>query len=475
MYRKAMSKTMTALLAASLAMGAGTVSAETTQPASNNPSEHAFDNKIIKRINADNMYNTIALLSQQPREAGTEGEWKAVQYIKSQFEKYGYQTELQSFPIYEAKEGATGTATVNGQAIDTHVFSGSYNGDVTGELVYVGKAFAEDVKDVDLTGKIALIERGVNPFVEKIQNVINKGAVGAIMFNREGASGNNFGVVDHGQDIPAVAITRDQGLDLVKQLEESDTPINASIHVEGSGFIEKTSYNVIASKKPNPNKDTGQIVSIGAHHDSVHGGPGANDDASGVSAVLELARVMANTPTDTELRFVTFGAEELGLVGSYYYASHLSEEEAKKHAAHFQMDMIGSKDAGSDYPAGGLIMFTIDGKPNLVTNLGNSAGARTASEDIPYGQLGRSDHEPFHVLGIPTALFIHAPLEPWYHTPEDTLEHIDKDKLKQAADIVGAAVYQIARPDTPALENAQVAPPDPDTITPPYDPDRPVD
>ncbi|MDQ0246159.1 aminopeptidase YwaD [Bacillus fengqiuensis] len=472
MYRKAMSKTMTALLAAALTMSAGTVSAETSPSAQTNPSSHAFDNKIIKRINADNMYNTIALLSQQPREAGTEGEWQAVQYIKSQFEKYGYETELQPFPIYDAKEGATGTASAGGKDLDVHVFSGSFNGDVTSELVYVKKAYPEEVPD-SVKGKIALVERGDLSFIEKMENVIDKGAVGVIMFNREGASGNDFGVVDPGQNIPAVAISREQGLELVDQLKSG--PVGASIHVEGSGFIEKTSYNVIASKKPNPNKDTGQIVSIGAHHDSVHGGPGANDDASGVSAVLELARVMADTPTDTELRFVTFGAEEKGLLGSYHYASELTKEEVKNHVAHFQMDMIGSRNAGGDYPAGGLIMFTIDGKPNLVTNLGNSAGARTASENIPYGHLGRSDHEPFQLLGIPSALFIHAPLEPEYHTPQDTIEHIDKDKLKQAADIVGAAAYQIARPDTPALENARVAPPNPDTITPPSDPDRPVD
>ncbi len=125
--------------------------------------------------------------------------------------------------------------------------------------------------------------------------------------------------------------------------------------------------------------------------------------------------------------------------------------------AHFQMDMIGGRDAGADHPAGGLIMYTIDGKKNLVTDLGAAAGVRTMNVAIPYGQLGRSDHQPFHELGIPSALFIHSPVEPWYHQPTDTLDKISKEKLQQAAEIVGASVYQIARPETPALEKARVA------------------
>ena len=71
---------------------------------------------------------------------------------------------------------------------------------------------------------------------------------------------------------------------------------------------------------------------------------------------------------------------------------------------------------------------------------------------------GRSDHVPFAEIGLPAALFIHAPVEPCYHTEEDTLDKISLDKLKEVSNIVGAAVYQVARPDTPALENAKVAP-----------------
>ncbi|MBR8645685.1 M28 family peptidase [[Brevibacterium] frigoritolerans] len=156
---------------------------------------------------------------------------------------------------------------------------------------------------------MALVERGDITFVEKVQNVLNKGAVGVLMYNNS-PSGNNFGQVSAGQNIPAVAITQAQGLELVEQLKTKQ--ITSTLEVGKAERIEKTSYNVIASLKPKANKDNGQIVTVGAHHDSVPGGPGANDDASGVSAVLELARILAKTPIDTEIRFLTFGSEERG-------------------------------------------------------------------------------------------------------------------------------------------------------------------
>ena len=72
--------------------------------------------------------------------------------------------------------------------------------------------------------------------------------------------------------------------------------------------------------------------------------------------------------------------------------------------------------------------------------------------------VGRSDHVPFVEIGLPAALFIHASVELWFHSPQDTLDKISLDKLKEVSNIVGATVYQIVRPDTPALGKAKVAP-----------------
>ncbi|WP_223588936.1 M28 family peptidase [Neobacillus bataviensis] len=446
MFRR---KSIITVLAASMILSSGVVYAQ-ANGAQNAQSDTAFDNKVIKKINVDNMYNTIKYLSAVPREAGTEGEVRGVEYIEGQFKSLGLETKRIPFPIYDYKTNRE-VAEVDGVNLNGHAFSGSASGNVTAELVNVGKALAGTVPD-DVAGKIALVERGDITFVEKVQNVVAKGAVGVLMYNSN-ANGNNFGKANG--EVPAVAISQAQGLNLVERLKNGSVKATLDVDIQK---IEKTSYVVEAKLKPNKNKDTGQIVTIGAHHDSVHLGPGANDDASGVSAVLELARIFVNTPIDTEVRFLTFGSEERGMVGSSFYVSQLPQSDIDRMVAHFQMDMIGGAEAGEDHPLGGLIMYTIDGKKNLVTDLGAASGSRMFDVALPYGQLGRSDHQPFHDVGIPSALFIHSPVEPQYHQPTDTIEHISKEKLQQAASIVGASAYQIVRPDTPALDRSHVAP-----------------
>jgi len=421
--------------------------------ASPHPSDSAFDNKIVNRIKVDNIYRTIEHLSKTPRVAGTPQEYEAIKYIESEFTSYGYDTELQPFQFFSYKEPTSLSLNISGfEGTDwlPGTFTYGVNGVVTGELVDAGLGKASDVEGKDLSGKIALIKRGEITFAEKVKNAAEAGAEAVIIFNnRTGAINGTLGGPDE-HFIPALALTQDQGNALLEKLQAGER-LTATVTVEGAEVKENTSYNVVATKKPEKHRDNGQIVIVGAHHDSVEEAPGANDDASGTATTLELARVIADMPTDTEIRFVTFGAEENGLLGSYAYVESLTDEEIDKTVGMFQMDMVGSRDAGK------LIMYTVDGEKNVVTDLGAAAGSRL-SETVNYGREGRSDHVPFYEAGIASALFIHAPVEPWYHSPEDTIDKISKDKLKEVAEIVGSAVYQIARPDTPALQNAHVAP-----------------
>lgn len=412
-----------------------------------------------KEINADNMYETIALLSEQPRAAGTDGEKRAVDYIENEFKSLGLETEVHSFPIYDFIENHV-NVKINGQGLanEYHAFSGNVNGKVTAPVVHVGKARQGEFGD-EVHGKIALVEHGEISFYEKILNVLDKGAVGAIMYHDLPSGDPSIFYKSfpyEGETIPVVGITRDDGLRLVAQIEAGES-IEASLEVD-TELVEKKSYNVIATLKPEDHQDTSEIVTIGAHHDSVPGGPGANDDASGVSAVLELARIFSKIDVDTEIRFMTFGAEERGIIGSSHYVSTLPSEDLDRMVGHFQMDMIGAEAAGTNYPAGGLIMYTIDGQKNLVTDYGAEASQDIFSEAIPYGHLGRSDHQPFHYAGVPAALFIHTPLEPDYHQPTDTVDKISKEKLQQVAQIVGTAVYQIASPETVPVRETMAVP-----------------
>lgn len=441
---------LSTLLAASLMAGSTAVYA--APPASVEQAQHgqgqsqkAFDQQIVKKTDAEAMYRTIETLAKTPRVAGSPEELQSVRYIEKQFKSFGYQVEVQPFQFDGYKAPSSVSLHIGNQATEAHVFTYSPNGNVTAELVDVGLGTEADVAGKDLKGKIALIQRGTLTFGDKVRNAAKQGAKAVVIYNNaEGKLDGTLGGAD-ASFVAAVGITKADGEALAKRLKAGET-VTATVNVAGSEVKKLTSHNVIATKKPDANKkNTKDIIIIGSHHDSVEGAPGANDDASGVAVTLELARVLSKLKTDTELRFVTFGAEENGLIGSEKYAATLTPDEVKRTVAMFQMDMVGSRDAGD------LIMYTIDGEKNRVTDLGAAASSRLTGV-LPYGQEGRSDHESFHALGIPAALFIHAPVEPWYHSPDDTLDKISKEKLKNVADIVGSAIYQVSRPGDVYIE-----------------------
>ncbi|MGW8264216.1 M28 family peptidase, partial [Bacillus sp. LR--39] len=174
--------------------------------------------------------------------------------------------------------------------------------------------------------------------------------------------------------------------------------------------------------------------------------------------VLELARILKTVPADKEIRFITFGAEEIGLLGSRHYVSTLSNQEVKRSVANFNLDMV----ATSWENASQLYINTPDGSANLVWQLSKAASLSLGKDVLFLHQGGSSDHVPFHEAGIDSANFIWrepgtGALEPWYHTPYDTIEHISKDRLKTAGQIAGTAVYNFTKKENRKPSYSSVA------------------
>lgn len=399
---------------------------------------------ILQTIDDDNMYENIKSLSQKPRVAGTEQEDEAVGFIKKQFDSYGYKTEIQTFTFNDYTAPHTIELTLDGfiHIVDPSALEYSVSGHVVGEVISAGLGKVKELQHLDLTGKIVLLKRGEISFKEKMLNAAKQGAAGVIFYNN--APGTILGSLGEANDsfLPAVLLTQAEGEKLVKQVKNNPNT-QASLTIEGAKSITNISHNVIATKKPSiqnsKSKAKHDIIVISAHHDSVAGAPGANDNASGTAMTLELARVFKSIPSDTEIRFITFGAEELGLLGSNYYVNQLSAGEIDRIIANFNLDMVGSKDAGK------LILQTIDDKPNLVTDLTQAASTKLNGKPTPVNQGDRSDHVPFAKAGIPAALFIHNPAEPWYHKPEDKIDKISKAKLQDVAEIVTLAIMNQTR------------------------------
>jgi aminopeptidase YwaD len=214
--------------------------------------------------------------------------------------------------------------------------------------------------------------------------------------------------------------------------------------------------NVIGIKPAKNGDLAADAVLVTAHYDSVIGSPGANDNASGVGLALELARVLRDYNNDKELRFILFGCEERGLIGSRYYVDQSQPAELDRIVGVFNADMVAS----SDPVPMPLYVMTVDGLRNLVSDAAIAAGSRLGNSSLLPGELGSSDHVSFYEVGIPAALFyLRAPIgvEPLKHTSLDTVaENISVERMQSALEIVGAAVFDAVRKAVPALNRSRV-------------------
>lgn len=177
---------------------------------------------------------------------------------------------------------------------------------------------------------------------------------------------------------------------------------------------------------------------VGAHYDTVVGSPGANDNASGVAVLLELARVLAARPARLPVVFVAFGAEEgrpgpqqQSLGGSRNYAQGLSPEAAGNVAAMINLDMIGRGDAL-------LSTLRLNMKRGVHQRmLGLAGGLGVPAREHLTPQV--SDSVPFASRGIETG-WLWTGVEPSYHSPLDTPDKIEPETLDWAGRLTLATI-----------------------------------
>lgn len=162
-----------------------------------------------------------------------------------------------------------------------------------------------------------------------------------------------------------------------------------------------SSANVVAVKK---GTSTQEII-VGAHYDSTEPGLGADDNASGVAAMLEIAKLVAGATTPYTIRFIAFGAEESGLLGSYAYLNQMSQDEFENTVAMIDLDSL---------VAGDIAYVYSDESQSVVRDWalewasGNGLDLQTVKDvDLtdPNTGKGSSDYAAFRDAGIPYAYF----------------------------------------------------------------------
>ena len=205
-----------------------------------------------------------------------------------------------------------------------------------------------------------------------------------------------------------------------------------------------------------------QVVIAGAHYDHVGYGTrrnsrgpigyihnGADDNASGTSALLELAEAfeMLSEPPRRSVLFAFWDAEEKGLLGSKHWVAHptLPLENV---AAVLNMDMIGwlRKDAMTVFGTRSGY-----GLRRLVSRQNEGLQLRL---DFPWTLKANADHYPFFQHGIPV-LTLHTGLHDKYHSPRDDAEWINSAGMNRVARLLFGVVYELAdRPETPGFRQA---------------------
>lgn len=211
-----------------------------------------------------------------------------------------------------------------------------------------------------------------------------------------------------------------------------------------------TAVNIIGSIFPNTQKKTDDILIIGAHYDGADNYPAANDNGSGMAVMFELIRLLRDVPTDTEIRFVAFDAEEPGLVGSEYYAKHLGDDRERV-IGMLNFDMLAGKRDGE------VRIDTMDGNTNYLFDLLRQSG--NYSHLQPHKQeIGISDHQSFFSKQIPILYFEHPAIADEIHQAADTIDTVSPDMLVFAADAGLTVAKEIMSEDTPSFkQNAHPA------------------
>jgi len=203
-------------------------------------------------------------------------------------------------------------------------------------------------------------------------------------------------------------------------------------------------------------RDPHRVVLVSAHYDHVgmrRGQlyPGADDNASGVAALLATAAWFARHPPDSSVLFVAFDAEEPGLLGATHFVAH-PPIPLDRILAVVNADMIGRGDRGTIVVAGTYHYPTL--KPYVA---GAAKGRRLRvvfGHDRPARDSGledwteSSDHGPFHRAGVPF-LYFGVQNHGDYHKPSDTPDRIPREFFVEAAELILDTVRRLARSRAP--------------------------
>ena len=397
------------------------------------------------KIIIDNLKSEIGFLASdqlEGRKTGTPGEKLAYEYLSDQFKKIGLipkgdnNSFIQAFEINEGKQILPSTHLVinsNDLAVEKDFFPFIFSGDGAIDT-YASPALLEknmpwfwDIKETIEKNKNNPHFQLEEAIKDKAIEFAGKGASAVIVYNTDSANDElRFEGTEKTEPlkIPVLFVTKEAEM---KYLNDNSSNLEIKFKV------------AIGDKKREGHNVTGYIdngaantIIIGAHYDhlgygedrnSLWTGPpsihnGADDNASGTAAVIELARMLWNSNLkNNNYLFICFSGEELGLYGSKYFTEHPTINLSSVNYM-INSDMVGRlNDSTHTITIGGFGTSPV---------WGNILNEKTKAFNIKFDSsgIGPSDHTSFYLKNIPV-LFFFTGTHKDYHKPTDDIEKIN--------------------------------------------------
>ena len=238
----------------------------------------------------------------------------------------------------------------------------------------------------------------------------------------------------------------------MERLLRHQVPVEMEIEIKNKFFDSPNVYNVIGEISGTDKILKNEVVMLGAHIDSWHGGTGAADNASGCIVMMEALRILKslNIAPRRTIRIALWGGEEQGLNGSRgYVEKYLVDPKTKEHkpdydkfAGYFNMDNGTGKYRGIYMQENELVRPVFEEWLKPFADMDAST--------VTIRNTTGTDHLSFDAVGLPGFQFIQDGIEygRGYHTTMDTYERLVMADLKQNAVITASFVYNAAMRNT---------------------------
>ena len=400
------------------------------------------------------------------RFGGTEGERQAAEFFQARMKAYGLR-DVHLEPV-EYTGWIRGEATLEivspvQRTIPSISLPHSPPANLEGAIVDMGDGAPGDFerRADEIKGKIVLTTSDVAPNgskrrihrIEKYGRSLLAGASGFVFVNHYPGYGPATGGIGHGGQeglIPGFSVCYEDGAypqRLVKRTGEVKIRMTSTDRSQPM-----TSWNVVGDL-PGVEKP-GEIVMLGCHYDGHDISQGAGDPASGAVSVLEAARLLAKYASNLarSVRFVLWGIEEIGLLGSRAYAAaHAGELDQIRF--YLNLDSAGSTTNKRD--------VVLNEWPELAALFAGWGEEMAHDYVVAQSVMAFSDHFPFFLAGVPTGGMQSA--EPpagrgYGHTRYDTVDKVASKSLREASVLAARLALRVAHAeDWPAARRSEEA------------------